>query len=85
MKMFGVPDEDALMLDPVHVEHTVDFTLRVMHYPFGDMDKYDFFRIAEAKQAQATRAAAQRYYEKEPMAYFVVRKLGEEWICRRIV
>lgn len=79
------PKEEVFMQDPVHVEHTVRFGYRWIDYPFEEMDTFDFFRIDTAERAQATRAAVQRFYEKEPWSYFVVRKYEDEWICRRLV
>lgn len=78
-------DEKWFMLDPVPVEHTVDFHARHSGYPFEEMDVSDFFRIYDAQRAAAVRTAIQRYYEKEPLTCFVVRKYNDEWICRRIV
>jgi len=86
MRLFlSLPTEMDLMLDPIHVEHSIDFRFYRVNYPFDEMDKYDFFRIGEENQARATRAAIQRYYDKNPGSYFVVRKYDGEWICRRVI
>ena len=79
------PDEETLLKDFGPIEHKVDFQVFRVLYPFSDMDKYDFFRIGEERQAQATRSAAQRFYAKSPGCYFVVRRHDDEWICRRVV
>ena len=77
------PTEVELMRDPVHVEFTVHFDESPVEYPFEEMYQWDFFRIPDEDLAKRTRAAVQRHYQKEPVSYYLVRKYGTEWICRR--
>lgn len=85
MKLMGVPSEEKLLADPVHVEHSIDFSRKWVDYPFDEMDKYDFFRIYDEQDARRTHTAIQRYYQREPVSAFRVTKMGDEWICRRLV
>lgn len=80
-----IPREVDLMQDPLHVEHSADFSAIRDIYPFGEMDKYDFFVVPEEKLVQRTRTAVQRYQEEHPCLVFAVRKFEDHWICRRMV
>lgn len=86
MKLYKNPGEEKwYMMDTNNTEHPINFHLYHVNYPFDEMEIHDFFRIPDERRAQATRAAIQRYYDKEPVTCFLVRKHKDEWICRRFV
>lgn len=79
------PTEKELMLDPLHVEHSVNFSSPRNIYPFGEMHRHDFFLIEEEKHVARVRAAARRYQDDYPYHAFTVRKYRDVWVCRRMM
>ena len=82
---FDIPCEEIMMLDRGHVEHSVGLDGRKTSYPFEEMAVLDYFRIETFEESRRTRAAINRYREKEPATFFVVRQYDDEWVCRRVM
>ena len=80
---FDIPSEEIMMLDPNHVEHSVGLEKGRASYPFAEMAVLDYFRVETPEESRRVRSAINRYYEKEPACFFMVRKYDDEWICRR--
>lgn len=77
--------EEYFLAKPEYTQHYIEENRGRFVFPLERMEQYDYFWL-DKEDTQKVRSAIQRYYQKEPVSFFTVRKVDEDsWICRRML